>query len=74
MIIGENELLAVLKDKQGKNWGLYIMHDGFQKYIHTREVEQEGVPQIEIKSFAGPFKVKVSTDGQIITYPLDSLG
>lgn len=71
-----NEILLVLKDSMGVNWGLFVFHDPAEniKKFYTREVDQEGLDSIKIKSFDGYFKIKIGTNGQLFTYPVDDLG
>lgn len=71
-----DEILLVLKDSAGINWGLFVFHDPNEniKQFYTREVDQEGLDSIKIKSFDGYFKIKIGTNGQIFTYPVDDLG
>ena len=69
-----NSFLLALKDSDGINWGVWVLHDGDNKQLYTRQVDIEGVRQATINSFGGSFKIKVSTSGQILSYPLDDLG
>lgn len=71
-----NEMLLVLKDSAGINWGLFVFHDPDEniKQFYTREVDQEGLDSIKIKSFDCYFKIKIGTNGQLFTYPVDDLG
>lgn len=71
-----DEVLLVLKDSTGINWGLFVFHDPIEniKQFYTREVDQEGLDSIKIKSFDSYFKIKIGTNGQIFTYPVDDLG
>ena len=66
--------LFVLRDSQGTNWGVWVYHEGNVKQLYTREVDIEGIQTATIKTFDGMYKIKVGTNGQLITYPLDDLG
>lgn len=64
----------ILKDSNGINWNVSTFHDGDIKQLYTRQVDEEGVSSTVIKTFNGYYKIKVGTNGQIYTYPLDDLG
>lgn len=68
------ELLVVLQDSNGVNWGVYVFHDNDAKFLYTTEVDRPGVQSLKIKTFAGLQKIKIGTNGQIVTYPMDDLG
>ena len=65
--------LLVLRDQEGRNWGVYVFHDGPYKYIYTQEVDEPGVDFVKIKTFAGYKRIKIGTNGQIYTYSSDDL-
>lgn len=68
------DLLLILKDSSGVNWGVYVFHEGNEKYLYTREIDEEGELQVQIKTFSGLQKIKIGTNGQLVTYPMDDLG
>ena len=64
--------MLVLSDKNGKNWGVFVYHNGGERAIYTREVEYEGTAPQEarISSFERQFRILVGTDGTLYTYPV----
>lgn len=64
----------ILRDPSGQNWMVRIYDEEGERVMYTTKTDSPGEPSINIKSFNGYFKIKISNRGQIITYPLDSLG
>lgn len=64
----------IIKDPTGQNWYVRVYHDEGIRCLYTTKTDEEGPDMIVIKSFDGYFKIKISSEGQIITYPMDSIG
>lgn len=63
----------VLRDKNGKNWGVSVFHGDYPQ-LYTHEVDEIGLDFVIIHSFSDKFKIKVGIDGRLYTYPVDDLG
>jgi len=64
----------ILRDISGQNWLVRIYHDEGIRQIYTTKTDEPGQDSIKIKTLSGYFKIKINNFGQIITYPIDSLG
>lgn len=65
---------VVLRAPNGQNWMLRVLDDEYGPRMMTSKTDIPGENMLKIKSFEGFYhKIKVSNEGQIITYPLDSL-
>lgn len=67
----------ILTDPTGKNWKVAVYHDGYIKQLYTEradeaydEIVQE---QVIIKSFNARFKLKINSEGRLVTYKIDDL-
>lgn len=68
--------MIILSDKEDRNWGVFVYHDGTERVIYTMPVEHVEVAPKEfvIKSFDGSFRVMIGTDGAMYTYPINRKG
>lgn len=64
----------ILRDSSGQNWLVRVYHDEGIRQIYTTKTDEPGQDSIKIKTLSGYFKIKINNFGQIITYPIDSLG
>ena len=64
----------VLTDPTGQNWNVRVYHENGIRVLYTTKTEDQGEETKILKSFDGYFKVKISSEGQLITYPMDSIG
>lgn len=64
----------VLRDPSGQNWMVRILHDEGIRQIYTTKTDKVGEDSIKIKTLSGYFKIKINSVGQLVTYPIDSLG
>lgn len=64
----------VLRDAAGQNWMVRIYHDEGIRQLYTTRTDEIGENSIKIKTFNGLYKIKISTTGKLITYPIDSIG
>ena len=64
--------MLVLSDNTGKNWGIFVYHNGGERALYTRAVEYEGIApkEVRIDSFERQFRLLVGTDGTLYTYPV----
>lgn len=64
----------ILTSPDGQSWMVRIYHENGERCMYTSKTDEPGERYIKVKSFDGYFKIKISNEGRIITYPWDSLG
>lgn len=65
----------ILRDRTGQNWLVRILDDNNgNKQLYSTKTDKNGVDFVKIKSYNGYFKIKITTQGKLVSYPLDSIG
>lgn len=67
----------ILTDPAGVNWKVSVYHDKYIKQLYT-EIADEAYddiyqPQVTLSSFNARFKIKINTNGRLVTYKIDDL-
>lgn len=64
----------ILRDPKGQNWLVRVYHENGIRQLYTTKTDEEGENSVRIKTYQGYYKLKISTKGQLITFPIDSIG
>lgn len=68
----------VLTDPKGVNWRVVVYHDKGIRQLFTEMADEQydelAKDSVIIEGFAERFKIKIGSDGRLVTYKLDDLG